>query len=1307
MGCGSSIPAQPSAASQPAAKPASQNTASQPAQPAPAAPASSDVNALQEKPLINWTQEDVSTWFGSLPSELQVHKTPLLPADGKAMAKWTEQDLASKGIAADDAARLVAFRELAVSRAPSAAAGGAADGAPGPAPGTSAALGPLPALPVKPTAAAPVDAPAAQAAASGASAPASAPLSAPGPAPAAAPAAAQQKRQQEAQADDTSLTMRVLQGIDPTRIEVAAVGPKLPFPGNVAAQLLVRLLERLSAPDTAAAAAGVKGRLLWERPVALLDVLASCMQELPPPAYKRIAADLCEVLEDLLSYVDAYGGAAGLPALLDPAGGEQQHFAGLLEALEGARKAAMAALSVDSDVRLQGLQDAVERARPDAMDGAAAARELVVRARGLAAVAGDRGLVEAVLGALGDCGPAVGVEEAAALLACRGAGSAAAGRPAPQSAIRRHDLALFWARHCSAAETQVPWRVWWEAFPAKLGEGGAGAVPAGDVAAIAELVSSDSARTNFRINVEERNKGTVSVYELDEAFPPAAGEGGDAASLVELVRAAVEGPGSVRRRTMGGRCLLPPLPVGYVGREEEAAALETALGAEPDATAAAPAGSGCVVLLGGGGAGKSTLAADVGWRLKAAGKLIGGALWVDLRGAGSAGEVDARFAAALGMETEMYGPPLRVVDAIRLATSYGGHAVCVLVVVDHAEDALAAPDAAEALRNVLSKVALTAPGARLLVCSRVALGPLAAAAPGEAGHTAKGPAEFELPERDVEPLAPADSVRLVRGVAAHLGEGEAARVAEACRGVPLALLVVAHALAAGRLTLEDVIKAATKELSAADPTAAAVVLAFGALKPATQALLGQLALLRTAFSDAAAAAVLGVPPSRARGILAGLGRLGLVWRPSGRTHALHSLLRAAAGAAAAAGGQQTATEARLVSRVLGQLREWSEGYNTKCWRLGLVAAREEYPHLTLGLELLASPSSAAWSVPQVVGALSAPLPHFARAAGLPARLGAVCENLLKKIDASPTKATPEHQLAVAKLQFITARLKRDAKAAEADARASHEARARLLGAEHPDAVSSLEATAEAVYRQAGRAKEAEALFKQAHELRQKLAAARGGGGTAAEEEEAEDPQAAISAAGLGDCLRLRGQWEEAEAAYNDAIGLRRRHLGDYHPDAANVLAGLADNVKGEGRFSQAEPLYRQVLALRQQVLGTDHAETATAALALAACVNAAGRGAVAEPLYRSALDIRQRLFGEEHALTLEALVALAACVGSSLGRNAEAEPLYRRALKTSLLRQGRNAPQTQEWLKALGTCVRAQGMTFDAEDTIEELTAGK
>lgn len=65
----------------------------------------------------------------------------------------------------------------------------------------------------------------------------------------------------------------------------------------MAAQLLVRLLERLSAPDTAAAAAGVKGRLLWERPVALLDVLASCMQELPPPAYKRIAADLCEVLE--------------------------------------------------------------------------------------------------------------------------------------------------------------------------------------------------------------------------------------------------------------------------------------------------------------------------------------------------------------------------------------------------------------------------------------------------------------------------------------------------------------------------------------------------------------------------------------------------------------------------------------------------------------------------------------------------------------------------------------------------------------------------------------------------------------------------------------------------------------------------------------------------------------------------------------------------------------------------------------------------------------------------------------------------
>jgi hypothetical protein len=51
-----------------------------------------------------------------------------------------------------------------------------------------------------------------------------------------------------------------------------------------------------------------------------------------------------------------------------------------------------------------------------------------------------------------------------------------------------------------------------------------------------------------------------------------------------------------------------------------------------------------------GGFGKSCLAADVGMRLAAGGHIPGGAYWVDMREAGTAAEVEARFCTALSVK---------------------------------------------------------------------------------------------------------------------------------------------------------------------------------------------------------------------------------------------------------------------------------------------------------------------------------------------------------------------------------------------------------------------------------------------------------------------------------------------------------------------------------------------------------------------------------------------------------------------------------------------------------------------------------
>jgi tetratricopeptide (TPR) repeat protein len=87
-------------------------------------------------------------------------------------------------------------------------------------------------------------------------------------------------------------------------------------------------------------------------------------------------------------------------------------------------------------------------------------------------------------------------------------------------------------------------------------------------------------------------------------------------------------------------------------------------------------------------------------------------------------------------------------------------------------------------------------------------------------------------------------------------------------------------------------------------------------------------------------------------------------------------------------------------------------------------------------------------------------------------------------------------------------------------------------------------------------------------------------------------------------------------------------------DLAISLNQLALLYNSQGKYSQAEPLYIQALALRRKLLGEEHPDVATSLNNLAALYDSQGKYSQAEPLYIQALDIFERRLGVDHPHTV-------------------------------------------------------------------------
>jgi tetratricopeptide (TPR) repeat protein len=192
------------------------------------------------------------------------------------------------------------------------------------------------------------------------------------------------------------------------------------------------------------------------------------------------------------------------------------------------------------------------------------------------------------------------------------------------------------------------------------------------------------------------------------------------------------------------------------------------------------------------------------------------------------------------------------------------------------------------------------------------------------------------------------------------------------------------------------------------------------------------------------------------------------------------------------------------------------------------------------------------------------------------------------------------------------------------------------------------------------------------------------------------PDTAKSYNNLAAVLYWQGELAEAEAMHRRALTVRLQALGEGHPDTANSYNNLAPVLRDQGKLAEAEAMSRKALAILLQELGKAHPSTANSYNNLAVVLRDQGRLPEAEAMLRRALAILLKALGDAHPDTAASYNNLAAVL-SGQGKLAEAEALLRRALAVRLQALGEGHPDTAGSYNNLGIVLRDRGRLPEAE----------
>jgi serine/threonine protein kinase len=191
---------------------------------------------------------------------------------------------------------------------------------------------------------------------------------------------------------------------------------------------------------------------------------------------------------------------------------------------------------------------------------------------------------------------------------------------------------------------------------------------------------------------------------------------------------------------------------------------------------------------------------------------------------------------------------------------------------------------------------------------------------------------------------------------------------------------------------------------------------------------------------------------------------------------------------------------------------------------------------------------------------------------------------------------------------------------------------------------------------------------------------------------------------IGETFSGLGLPRESFAAFQRALEIRRRQLGEDHSETLESCQNLAMAYQDAGRLDQAIPILHATLERRRATLGYDHVDTIESMNDLAVAYWQAGLPEEAIPLYEAALPrVRARL-GADHLDTLTIMDNLAVAY-TAADHPDRAIPLHESALTGLRVKLGDEHPTTLVAMNNLARTYRAGGRHDEAIRLLETTSA--
>ncbi|MFI6940810.1 tetratricopeptide repeat protein [Streptomyces sp. NPDC050418] len=249
---------------------------------------------------------------------------------------------------------------------------------------------------------------------------------------------------------------------------------------------------------------------------------------------------------------------------------------------------------------------------------------------------------------------------------------------------------------------------------------------------------------------------------------------------------------------------------------------------------------------------------------------------------------------------------------------------------------------------------------------------------------------------------------------------------------------------------------------------------------------------------------------------------------------------------------------------------------------------------------------------------------------------------------------------------------------------------RLLGADHPESLTARHNVA-AFYTQVGRAEEAVAIEEEILPLRERLLGE-------------DDPATLTSRSVLAAGYVSTGRDDEGIALEERVLDDRVRVLGADHPTTLENRGSLAGHYYGTGRISEAVALQEQVLADAERALGADHPTTVLFRGNLAAGYAQSGQWERALPLQERAAADAERVLGAEDPYALMVRNNLGDTY-TRTGRYDEAVAVLEQVVEDSERVLGEDHPDTSDARGNLGAAYLEAGRAQDAVPYLERFAA--